>query len=193
MTTPGQPRPTPTDPLAVLDSDALPGPARTWLREAAASVAVRPNALRVLFPAARRRCGQERLDAYWTVDEAARAVLLAALPYRGRALADQVTALYHHGGPAEQRAVLKALPYLGERGAEGEAVEGDGRGEREAFTAPALDLVREALRGDDTSVVQAALGPFAAAHLPDDEYRQAVLMCVRSGIPLARVAFPEEA
>ena len=178
----------PTDPHAVLDSDALPEPARVWLREAAASVAVRPNAIRVLFPAARRRCGQERLDAHWSVDEAARAVLLAALPHRGGALAGQVAALFRHGDPAERRAVLKALPFLGTPPEHVPAEGEESAAETGSFADLALTLVREALRDDDTSVVAAALGPYAAARLPDAEYRQAVLTCVHHEIPLAVVA-----
>ncbi|MFJ8111885.1 EboA domain-containing protein [Streptomyces sp. NPDC096132] len=169
---------TPSDPRTLLDSDALTEPARAWLSEAMASVAVRPNALRVLFPAARRRCGQERLDEHWSVDEAARAVLLTALPQRGVALAVQVAGLFRHGDPAEQRAVLKALPFLDDPGSTPDA----------AFEDLALTLVREALRGNDTDVLAAALGPYAAARLPDAEYRQAVLKCVFCEIPLARVA-----
>jgi hypothetical protein len=177
----------PTDPHAVLGSDALPEPARVWLREAAASVAVRPNAIRVLFPAARRRCGQERLDAYWSVDEAARAVLLTALPYRGDTLAGLVAVLFRHGDPAEQRAVLKALPFLDTR-TESAPAERDPSSDAAPFGDFALSLVREALHGDDVSVVATALGSRAAARLSAAEYRQAVLRCVRHEIPLAAVA-----
>ncbi|WP_425584782.1 EboA domain-containing protein [Streptomyces vastus] len=41
---------------------------------------------------------------------------------------------------------------------------------------------------DHWTVDEAALGPYAARHLPDDEYRQAVLKCVFHEIPLDRVA-----
>ena len=157
----------PTDPhptlIAVLDDTA-----RTWLDESAAKVAADPSAVRRLFPAARRRCGHARLDAYWTVDEAARAVLLTALPLRGEPLADEVARLHRHGDPAEQRAVLRTLPLLD-------------------LGDLALPLVREALRGNDTTLIEAALGPYTAAHLPDAEYRQAVLKCVFYEIPLDRV------
>ncbi|MFD3502120.1 EboA domain-containing protein [Streptomyces sp. NPDC058678] len=108
-----------------------------------------------------------------SVDEAARALLLTALPLRGEALVEAVGALHRHGDPAEQRAVLKALPLLDDRGRY-------------------LDLVRQTLRGNDTTLIEAALGPYAAAHLPADEYRQAVLECVFLEIPLARVAGLDE-
>ncbi|MEV6996741.1 EboA domain-containing protein [Streptomyces sp. NPDC093982] len=150
-------------------ADVLDPTPRTWLDDGAAKVAAEPAAVRRLFPAVRRRCGHGRLTAYWTVDEAARAVLLTALPLRGQALADEVTGLHRHGDPAEQRAVLRTLPLLD-------------------LGDLALPLVRETLRGNDTTLIEAALGPYAAAHLPDAEYRQAVLKCVFCEIPLDRVS-----
>ncbi|WP_405592083.1 EboA domain-containing protein [Streptomyces sp. NBC_01092] len=158
----------PPDPRPALAA-VLDDTARTWLDRGAAEVAAEPPAVRRLFPAARRRCGRGRLSGHWSVDEAARAVLLTALPLRGQALADEVTRLHRHGDPAEQRAVLRTLPLLD-------------------LGDLALPLVREALRGNDTTLIEAALGAYAAAHLPDAEYRQAVLKCVFCEIPLDRVA-----
>ncbi|MEW2400484.1 EboA domain-containing protein [Streptomyces sp. NPDC046862] len=158
----------PADPRSALHS-VLDDTARTRLDRAAAETAAEPAAIRRLFPAVRRRCGHTRLDGHWTVDEAARAVLLTALPLRGPALADEVTRLHRHGDPAEQRAVLRSLPLLDV---------GD----------LALPIVRETLRGNDTTLIEAALGPYAADRLPDAEYRQAVLKCVFCEIPLNRVA-----
>ena len=156
-------------------SDSAPLPltpeARAWLDTALADVAADPTTIRSLFPAVRRRCGRAALPDGRTVDEAARALLLAALPLRDQALVDEVTALHRHGDPAEQRAVLRALPQI----------DADGTGRF-------LDLVRQTLRGNDNTLIEAALGPYAAAHLPADEYRQAVLKCVFCEIPLARVA-----
>ncbi|MDC0766341.1 EboA domain-containing protein [Streptomyces sp. HD] len=161
-------QPAPADPrpalAAVLDTTA-----RTWLDESAAEIAAEPAAVRRLFPAARRRCGHGPLTEYWTVDEAARAVLLTALPLSGEALAAEVGRLHRHGDPAEQRAVLRTLPLLD-------------------LGDLALPLVRETLRGNDTTLIEAALGTYAATHLPDAEYRQAVLKCVFCEIPLDRVA-----
>ncbi|MFI2433155.1 EboA domain-containing protein [Streptomyces sp. NPDC018693] len=166
----------PPDPSPLLAA-ALPEAARAWLDEGVARVAVAPAAIRVLFPAARRRCGQQRLDEHWSADEAARAVLLTALPRDdAEALARTVGDLYRHGDPAEQRAVLRSLPLL-----DGDSPEDD------PFRDLALALVREALRGNDTTVVEAALGPYGAARLPDAEYRQAVLKCVFCEIPLDRI------
>ncbi|WP_203614099.1 EboA domain-containing protein [Streptomyces sp. SID13726] len=157
----------PTDPSSAVRS-LLDEDARTWLDGAAAAVAADAAAIRRLFPAVRSHCGRSRLDAHWSVDEAARAVLLTALPLRGAALAGEVGPLYRFGDPAEQRAVLRTLPLLD-------------------LDALALPLVREALRGNDTTLIEAALGPYADRHLPDPEFRQAVLKCVFCEIPLDRV------
>lgn len=161
------PAPLPPPPLSL----PLTPEARAWLDTALAEVAAGPATIRTLFPAVRRRCGRAPLPDGRTVDEAARALLLAALPLRDQALVDEVTALHRYGDPAEQRAVLRALPQ----------VDADGTGRF-------LDLVRQTLRGNDNTLIEAALGPYAAAHLPPDEYRQAVLKCVFCQIPLARVA-----
>jgi hypothetical protein len=142
---------------------ALPG-GDDWLSTSLALVATDPDALATLFPAAGRRCGRGPLPgvAGWTVDEAARALLLAALP-PGR-LAGEVEAAYRYGDAAEKRAVLKALPLLPLGGA-------------------AVPLLHDALRTNDTRLVAAALGPYAA-HLDDAAWRQAVLKCVFMGVPL---------
>jgi hypothetical protein len=147
--------------------------ARAWLDTSVDRVLTDPTAIGALFPAVRRRCGRARIDGHWTVDEAARAVLLTALPLHDPALTETVGTLHRHGDPAEQRAVLRALPLIDDEG---------------RF----LFLVRETLRGNDTTLIEAALGPYAARHLPDDEYRQAVLKCVFYEIPLDRVAGLDE-
>ncbi|WLW57190.1 EboA domain-containing protein [Streptomyces sp. YU58] len=148
--------------------------ARRWLTDAEARVGQDPAAVRAVFPAVGRRCGRGPLIAGWTVADAARARLLAALPLRGAALAEEVTALHHHGDTAEQRAVLRSLALLEDKDA--------------SFADQGLPLVREALRGNDTDLMAAALGPYAARHLDHAGYRQAVLKCVFCGLPLDRVA-----
>ena len=52
----------------------------------------------------------------------------------------------------------------------------------------ALPIVRDALRTNDTRLVAAALGPYAATHLDDDAWRQAVLKVIFMGIPVEQVA-----
>jgi L-ribulose-5-phosphate 3-epimerase len=157
------------DLAAALDAD-LTAPGREWLRAAVARAAVEPSALLSDFPAAGRVCGRGPLSdpawTGWTVDEAARTVLLAP------ATAQLVLDAYAHGDSAERRAVLRALPFLDL----GEA---------------ALFLVEDALRTNDGSLVAAALGP-AADRLDDDLWRQGVLKCLFLGIPLGVVARLDE-
>jgi hypothetical protein len=136
-----------------------------WLADALDRIAADPASIVRLFPAAGRHCGRAPLPNGWTADEAARARLLAALPERG--LADTVAELYRYGDAAEKRAVLRALPLL-------------------PLAAEAVPLLADALRTNDTTLVAAALGPYAL-HLDDASWRQAVLKCVFMEIPLACV------
>lgn len=145
-----------------------------WLDDAVRRVARDPAAVAGLFPAVGRRCGRGPLpdpgpeQTNWTVDDAARVLLLTTIPLRGTALAEQVGALYRYGDAAEKRAVLRALPSLDI---------GDG----------AVELLQDAIRTNDTRLVAAALGPYAS-HLDDQTWRQAVLKCVFMEIPLTAVA-----
>ncbi|MFC6081287.1 EboA domain-containing protein [Sphaerisporangium aureirubrum] len=145
-----------------------------WLAGAVALVAADPGAIGGLFPAAGRRCGRGPLPALpgWTVDQAARALLLAALP--SELLADEVEAVYRYGDAAEKLAVLKALPLL-------------------PLGDAAVVLLHDALRTNDTRLVAAALGPYAT-RLDDAAWRQGVLKCVFMGVPLKNVhGVPERA
>jgi sugar phosphate isomerase/epimerase len=161
--------PSPVPPPEALDADLTPD-GRAWLLAATERAAAEPAALLADFPAVGRYCGRGPLTAAdwpgWTVDDAARAVLL-----RG-ASAQLVAAAYHQGDRAERRAVLRALPQLGL----GEA---------------AVPLIEDALRTNDSSLVAAALGP-AAAGLSDRAWRQGVLKCVFLGVPLREVAGVED-
>jgi hypothetical protein len=138
-----------------------------WLAQALSRVAADPGALGSLFPAVGRRCGRGPLPGVrdWTVDEAARVLLLAALP-PDRPL-PEVEAAYRYGDAAERRAVLKALPLL-------------------PLADEAVPLVKDALRTNDTRLVSAALGPYAE-HLDAAAWRDGVLKCVFMGVPLAAV------
>jgi hypothetical protein len=148
---------------------ALEPAGAAWLADARRQIAADRAALARLSPAVGRKCGRGQLWTDdpeltgWTVDDAARTLLLV-----GAAVAD-VIAVYNYGDAAERRAVLRALPLLD-------------------LGDAALPLVRDALRTNDTRLIAAALGPYAAEHLPIDAWRQAVLKCVFLGIPLARVA-----
>jgi hypothetical protein len=141
-----------------------------WLREASATVAGDPTAIRSRFPMVGRKVGREPLDPAadpadgpaWTLDDAARTLLLRAM---GEAAEGELAELYRYGDAAERRGVLRALPYLdlGDRG---------------------LSLTEDAIRTNDTRLIAAALGPYATEHLPDAAYDQAVLKCVFVGVPI---------
>jgi hypothetical protein len=72
--------------------------------------------------------------------------------------------------------VLLALPAL------------DAPGRANAIGDAALPIVRDALRTNDTRHVAAARGPYAAGHLDDAAWRQAVLKVIFMGIPVEQVA-----
>lgn len=147
--------------------------AEAWLSAAEDTVAADPAEIRSLFPAAGRKCGRGPLESDvdelrgWTVDDAARVVLLTKLPKD--AVTAEVTDLYRYGDAAEKRAVLRGLAELSI---------GDG----------GLPLIQDALRTNDTRLVAAALGPYGSAHLDAPAYRQGVLKCVFMGIPLAGIS-----
>src|SRR5262245_41581116 len=140
-----------------------------WLAEARNQIAADPAALARLFPAVGRKCGRGQLWTDdpeligWTVDDAVRTLLLLG------ASIEDVIAVYNYGDAAERRAVLRALPLL-------------------RLGNGAVPLVLDALRSNDTRLIAAALGRYAAEYLPIEPWRQAVLKCVFLGIPLAWVA-----
>ncbi|MEU8012534.1 EboA domain-containing protein [Micromonospora parva] len=138
-----------------------------WLDTALRRVTTEPTAITRLFPAVGRRCGRAALpDAPgWTADDAARVLLLTSLPGEH---AEYAESLYQHGDAAERRAVLRALPLL-------------------PIGTAGVPLLHDAIRTNDTRLVAAALGPYAR-HLDEAAWRQAVLKCVFSGVPLAAVA-----
>lgn len=139
---------------------------------------VRTDATRAprLFASAGREVGRDPLSAEPfapTADDAARAAIIAALADSGADPAVAV-ALYRRGDDAERRGVLRGL---------------------DAITAPSpawrdagLELIADALRANDTRLVAAALGTFAAEHLDDHAWRHGVLKCVFLGIPLSVVS-----
>jgi len=154
------------DPLTYL-------PANAWIDDALVTVHADPDAIRLLFPAVGRNCGRGPLreDSPWTVDDAVRVLLLAALPYTGERLAEELTALYRQGDTAERRGVLRALPRLEPR-----------------IGALALPLVRDAVATNDARLISAALGDYAARHIDVEAFRHAVLKCVFLSIPLGDIA-----
>lgn len=117
--------------------------AMEWLRESTEELWASPDAIGVHFLEAPDRIGRGALEDGWTLEDAARLLLLRAL--RGRVLGE-LDALYRAGGPGERRAILRALPYLpvGDR---------------------AVHLVQDALASGDPELSAAASGPYATAYL----------------------------
>ncbi|MEU5343559.1 EboA domain-containing protein [Streptomyces sp. NPDC020766] len=142
----------------------LDGAARAWLDQALDEAAAHPGAhgpisvWELRIAEAGRRCGPEHA-------EAARVLLLHA----ARADATTLARVYRQGTADERRAVLQALPHL---------VPGP----------DALPIVEDALRTNDTRLVAAAVGPYAALHLDAHSWRHAVLKCLFTGVPVEAVA-----
>jgi hypothetical protein len=163
-------------PMTLKELDAaltprLTAEATAWLTEARGKVSADPAGIRVLFPGVGRRCGRGPLPGMgeWTVDDAARTLLIAALSLTGPALTKEIEDLYRFGDANEKRGVLRALSIVDP---------GD----------EALPIVRDALRTNDTRLIAAALGPYGARRLDAAAYRQGVLKCVFTGIPLAGIS-----
>jgi hypothetical protein len=159
-----------TDLWSALEQRVEPD-ALAWLRDAVADVESDPAAVRSRFPMAGRKVGRAPLDPgddaddvhAWTIDDAARTLLLVALGVRA---GDELADLYRFGDAAERRGLLRALPYLPD-------------------TDGTMAIVDDAIRTNDTRLVAAALGPYATSHLDDAAYDQAVLKCVFIGVPIA--------
>lgn len=138
--------------------------ARAWLDRALDEAAAHPGAhgpisvWELRLAEAGRRCGPAHADA-------ARVLILHA----AHADTDALTRVYAQGTAAERRAVLHALPHLVP--------------DREA-----LPLVEDALRTNDTRLLAAAVGPYAARHLDAHHWRHAVLKCLFTGVPVTEVA-----
>ncbi|MFD3540236.1 EboA domain-containing protein [Streptomyces sp. NPDC058662] len=156
------------DPRTVLDAQ-LAETARGWLADALAEASRAADtppdgpsspaaAWELRFAAAGRHCGHEHAG-----------IVRSLLLIEARPAPDALARLYHQGSAAERRAVLAALPHL--------------------VTGPdALPLVHDALRTNDTRLVAAAVGPYAAAHLDQHSWRHAVLKCLFTQVSLDAVA-----
>ncbi|MEU4769360.1 EboA domain-containing protein [Actinosynnema sp. NPDC023794] len=152
-----------------------------WLVEAERAVRADPTSIRSIFPAVGRAVGRQALRGeadplgvvHGTVDDAARTRLLTALASATapEELAAELVSLYRFGDDAERRGVLRGLGPVGDKA-----------------PAAGLELVKDALRTNDTRLVAAALGPFAADHLDAHSWRHGVLKCLFLDIPLAAVA-----
>ncbi|WP_073951769.1 EboA domain-containing protein [Streptomyces kebangsaanensis] len=155
---------TPVDELHALLTARLDPAARAWLDQALDEAAAHPgghgpiSAWELRLAEAGRRCGAAHADA-------ARVLILHA----ARADPDALTRVYCQGTADERRAVLHALPHL---------VPGP----------DAVPLVEDALRTNDTRLLAAAAGPYAARHLAPHPWRHAVLKCLFTGVPVGSVA-----
>jgi hypothetical protein len=107
------------------------------------------------------------------------AMLLALTCPRGEVL-ELVQRLYWQGDTSERLAVLRALAAL------------DDPARPNAIGDAALPVVRDALRTNDSRLIAAAMGRYAARHLDDGAWRQAVLKFLFVGIPLGEVTGLEE-
>lgn len=161
-----------------------------WLAEQLVAVTQDPSVADRVFALAGRKVGRaprrpEEDPAgvvHGTHDDAARAALVVALadalgPGGGAALAARLADLYQQGDTAERRGVLRGLDALAARDALAPEV-----------VAVGTDLAADALRTNDQSLVAAAVGPFAAAHLDQHAWRHAVLKLVFMGVSLDAVA-----
>ncbi|GAA1298640.1 EboA domain-containing protein [Streptomyces sanglieri] len=164
----------PTNPplLTRKELDAqLGGAARAWLDEALAEAehaashqdTEQPGSpyaappWELRYAAAGRHGGLEHADSV-------RALLLI----EARATLPALTRLYEQGTAAERRAVLLTLHRLD-------------------LGPTALPLVEDALRTNDTRLIAAAVGPYAATHLEAHHWRHAVLKCLFTGVGVEAV------
>jgi len=174
---------------------AARAPHAGWLADVLAGVRRDPRTADRAFPLAGRRVGRTPLRpatdpagvVHGTVDDAARAAVVLALADAHRGDADRLAAhladLYREGDTAERRGVLRGLDAL--------TVSTPG-----TLPGPVValgrDLAADALRANDTSLVAAAVGPFAAAHLDPHTWRHAVVKLVFQGTSLDAVAGLDE-
>jgi hypothetical protein len=166
--------------LHALVQARAPAEGLAWLDEILGSAAD----LRVAFPAVSRHVGRGGLDtpgaelevgddriplAAWRVDDAARVLLL-----RRRGDLALARDLYLTGDAREKIGALRALSVL---------PDGD------AGLAAVLDAMRVA-QGE---IFEAAIldNPYASRHLPQHEWRKAVLKCVFIGHSIGRIAHLE--
>ncbi|MGW6006511.1 EboA domain-containing protein [Oerskovia enterophila] len=168
-----------------------------WLATACGEIAADPGSAVGHLARAGRAVGRTSLDPdldpagvlHGTLDDAARARLVVALadalPADGESLATRLTETYQRGDTPERRGVLRGLDALTLAGQPDGALPS-------AVACAGTALAADALRANDQSLVAAAVGPFAAAHLDDHAWRHAVLKLVFMGVSLDAVAALDE-
>jgi hypothetical protein len=134
-----------------------------------------PARLGRVFPATARRTGRGPLPGTEGVllEDAVRVELVAVAARRIEPdpLLSELRELYRYGDSDEKRAVLHVLN--GIEAAASDEVDGS-------------DILLDALRTNDTRLVAAAMGPHSD-RLGDDAWRQGVLKCLFTGVPVASV------
>ncbi|WP_309072157.1 EboA domain-containing protein [Arthrobacter sp.] len=163
-----------------------------WLEESTTAVAADPASLPRIFALAARRVGRKPLHPdtdptgvlFGAVSDHARGELIGRLGglLPPDQLAETLLGLYNRGDSSERRGVLRGLSALATASP---ALPG-------VVVGVGLRLTEEALRTNETSLVAAAVGPFAAAHLDQHSWRHAVLKLVFMGISLRAVTDLDE-
>ena len=158
-----------------------------WLAMAEQQVREDPSRIGGMYVLAGRKVGRapSRPDddprgiVHGSVDDAARAALVRALvETTGAHAAPALAELYDRGDSAERRGVLRGL----------DAIVRSGQEPPPEIVAVGVARVRDALRANESSLVAAAVGPFAAVHLDQHAWRHAVLKLVFMEISLDAVA-----
>ncbi|NYE36871.1 hypothetical protein F4692_002004 [Nocardioides cavernae] len=138
-------------------------------------VADDPSRLGRVFPASARTTGRGPLPGRDDVllEDAVRVDLVSLVARRVEpdALLDELRQVYRYGDSDEKRAVLHAL---------------NGIEHAEAGQLDGTDLLLDALRTNDTRLVGAAMGPHSD-RLDADAWRQGVLKCLFTGVPVSAV------
>lgn len=154
---------------------ALDAPARERWHALRTEVADDPARLGRVFPASARTTGRGPLPGADGVllEDAVRVSLVAAAAERVEpdALLAELREVYRYGDSDEKRAVVHAL---------------NGIEAARAGQLDGTDVLLDALRTNDTRLVAAAMGPHSDL-LDDDAWRQGVLKCLFTGVPVATV------
>jgi len=158
--------------------------ARERLDEQLEAIRQSPEKISTLFPAAARSVARGPADPADSsgvrrprMEDRARVELLttwAGTQSDPDTVAAEVGSLYRYGDADEKRAVLQALPVL------------------DVAPQHGLDIVADALRTNDTRLIAAGMGAYAAQHLDADSWRQGVLKCLFLGVPLEVVVGLDE-
>lgn len=161
--------------------------AEQWLQESTARIAADPGALPGVFAAAGRRVGRSPVHPdidpagvlFGSSSDYARGELIRRLKdlLPAEDLAGTVLSLYDRGDSSERRGVLRGLGSLAAEDPDLPV----------PVVAAGLRLTVEALRTNETGLVAAAVGPFAAAHLDQHNWRHAVLKLIFMGVSIAAV------